>query len=602
MKHFSTTPPGPGRHLLTRLRPYLAALLLLLAAPLVRAQAPAWQTAVGVGGATDRSGVFATAADASGNVYVAGGFYGSITLGNATLVSAGLRDLFVAKWSPTTNAFLWAQRAGGPGDDYVNSVALSGSSVYLAGVFGSSQLQLGSTTLTNVNALPSGINFDGYVAKLTDAGTGGTFVWAQGFGGTGTDYGNAIALNGGNVYVAGIFASPTLNFGTAVTLTNASTGTSTVTTTDVYLAKFTDAGSTGGFVWAERLGSTGGEFCAALAFGNGSLYLGGSFNSPAVTLGGTTLSNASNNTGTSGTEDVFVARLTDLGSAPAYEWAQRGGGPGPDQALRIAVVPGSVYIAGRITSSASGITTNFGPVVVPISGITDGYVAKLSDTGTAGTFVWAQGFGGPSGDYAYALAVRGRSVYVGGVFQLTASFGPNIVTSRGLTDVFVTRLVDAGPTAQVAWVQPAGGTGTDDLFSLLLVDNRIYAGGDVTPPATFGSLSLAAPVGVGSVAYLASITDPVGLATTPAGPLAGTSLYPNPAHATATVQLPPVPGATCATLTITDALGRVARTATVALPAAGLRHELDLTGLPAGLYAVRVAAGDRSATHRLMVE
>lgn len=89
---------------------------------------------------------------------------------------------------------------------------------------------------------------------------------------------------------------------------------------------------------------------------------------------------------------------------------------------------------------------------------------------------------------------------------------------------------------------------------------------------------------------------------TPAGPLADSSLAPNPAHATATVQMPAVPGASAATLTLRDALGRAVRAATVALPATGPRHTLDLAGLPAGLYALQVQVGAARATHRLVVE
>jgi len=95
------------------------------------------------------------------------------------------------------------------------------------------------------------------------------------------------------------------------------------------------------------------------------------------------------------------------------------------------------------------------------------------------------------------------------------------------------------------------------------------------------------------------------LATKPAtGSLASSHLYPNPAHATATatVQLPAVPGASVARLTLCDTLGRAVRTTTVVLPAASQHHELNLAGLPAGLYALQVQAGEARAIHRLVVE
>lgn len=89
------------------------------------------------------------------------------------------------------------------------------------------------------------------------------------------------------------------------------------------------------------------------------------------------------------------------------------------------------------------------------------------------------------------------------------------------------------------------------------------------------------------------------LAAAPATPAMELTVAPNPAHGRATVQLPAVPGIPTATLAILDALGRTVRTQTAATNA---KTDLDLTGLPAGLYAVRVQAGGSSATQRLVVE
>ena len=82
-------------------------------------QAPAWQNALdtpGVltnGGTGSGSYVSATAADASGNVYVAGLFFGRLTLGNLALPSSSTGfplDGFVAKWVPANNSFAWVTR------------------------------------------------------------------------------------------------------------------------------------------------------------------------------------------------------------------------------------------------------------------------------------------------------------------------------------------------------------------------------------------------------------------------------------------------------------------------------------------------------------
>lgn len=72
-----------------------------------------WQqlVAFATGGAS-RS--LATAADAAGNVFVTGYFYGQVLFGNTLLSSRGYSDIFVAKYVPATNTWAWALSAGAP--------------------------------------------------------------------------------------------------------------------------------------------------------------------------------------------------------------------------------------------------------------------------------------------------------------------------------------------------------------------------------------------------------------------------------------------------------------------------------------------------------
>ena len=213
-----------------------------------RAQAPAWQSARAVAAAsaaagTNYSDVTATAVDAAGNVYLAGNFRNNVVLGSTPLSSVGSDDVFVAKFNLASNQFVWAQRAGGAGLDKATALVVSGTSVYVAGYFNGPTAGFGTTTLTTVggndvfvakltdagptssfvwaqrgggtggdiatalavsgtsvyvagsfnsttavfgaaltNANPS--TDDLFVAKLTDAGPTGSFMWAQRGGGT----------------------------------------------------------------------------------------------------------------------------------------------------------------------------------------------------------------------------------------------------------------------------------------------------------------------------------------------------------------------------------------------------------------------------------
>ena len=92
--------------------------------------------------------VNATAADANGNVYIAGSFSGTAIFGAVTLLSTNSYDnMFVAKWHPATG-FAWAQQVGGSGSSHSTGLVFSNSSVYVA-VFFADTVSFGSTKLTN---------------------------------------------------------------------------------------------------------------------------------------------------------------------------------------------------------------------------------------------------------------------------------------------------------------------------------------------------------------------------------------------------------------------------------------------------------------------
>ena len=417
-----------ARGLTAARRPPAAVVCLLLALLLfafrlpVAAQAPVWQSARAVAAATAAtsttfSQVTATAVDAAGNVYLAGYFRNAVVLGGSTLTSSGSNDVFVAKFNPVSNQFVWAQRAGGTGDSKATALAVNGTSVYVVGGFNSTLADFGPATLTN-----SGSDASVFVAKLTDTGNTGSFVWAQRASGTLRSFASAVAVSGTSVYVAGHFDSPAMSFG-PVTLTKGAN--SDPAAYNVFVAKLTDAGSTGSFAWAQQASGTG--------YG---------FDQPTVLA-------------TSGT---------------------------------------AVYVAGIITSA----TVGFGPTTLTKAGpagIPDGFVAKLTDAGSTGSFVWAQRVGGTGDDYVYALAISGTSVHIAGYFDSST--------------------------------------------------------------AGFGSIILPNPAPGYPVGFLASFTDNILTATTAASPREAAHLYPNPARHTATLHLPT--GTAPAPLTLTNAQGRAVR-------------------------------------------
>ncbi|MBF9220108.1 hypothetical protein [Hymenobacter ruricola] len=143
MVNFSTLPPA------ALLRTLVALFLLALSLPAAAQAPPAWQSARAVATATaaaanNYSVVTATAVDAAGNVYLAGKFRNTVVLGSTMLTSLGDNDVFVAKFSPVSNQFVWAQQAGGTGYDAATALAVNKTSVYVTGSFSGSTASFGT--------------------------------------------------------------------------------------------------------------------------------------------------------------------------------------------------------------------------------------------------------------------------------------------------------------------------------------------------------------------------------------------------------------------------------------------------------------------------
>lgn len=545
--------------------------------------------ALAVGGEFSR--ITATATDTSGNLYLAGTFYRQITFGSTTLIAFGTTPTvgafgtFLAKWNTATQRYTWAQSIG-QGGVAITGVAVSGSSIYATGLF-SYTVQFGSITLTNNNQAPSGPTAtptsDAFVAKMTDTGVTAAFMWAQQVSGAGEDSPTAIAVNGNNVYITGFFGyqrgygsshTPT-RFGN-ITLPNAGD-------INVFIARLTDAGGSGTFIWAQSGGGTFEDYATAIAVKGASIYVTGYCGSPAFAMDGFTLTNNSNS------KSAFIIKLTDTGNAAAADWLQQGAESSSAQA--IAVNGSSIYITGN---SGTGI---FGTIPFDSSKGTI-FIAKLADAGGSAHFSWVQSagyaFGGQRGN---ALVVDGSAIYVGGIYR-GGSFGTTTLPTTGGADVFIAKLVDVGAGGDFSWAQRAGSTFEDEVTSLALVGTSLYVAGRVGNTGNFGPYAIGNASGSAN-AYLAWSNISTVTATTSPLATANINLYPCPAHDRATVQLPPIPGVATATLTVLDALGRTLRTQTAATNA---KAELNLTGLPAGVYAVRVQAGQQVATQRLVVE
>jgi len=144
------------------------------------------------------------AVDSSGNVLLAGYFFGTMTIGNISLISAGASDVFVAKLDSSGN-YAWSNHFGDSDTQRAVAVALDASgNAAVLGIFRGT-VDFGNGPLTAV-----GMGGDVFLVKLS---SGGTTLWSKAFTSTEGMSGDAVTFDAdGNVILAGTF-SGTTNFG-----------------------------------------------------------------------------------------------------------------------------------------------------------------------------------------------------------------------------------------------------------------------------------------------------------------------------------------------------------------------------------------------------
>lgn len=365
-----------------------------------------------------------------GSAVVAGTFEDTAAPGvsgtGITLTSAGDADTFVARYT-AAGAISWAFRAGGPGYDNANGVAVdaAGNAVMVGnfdgaasfdGRGGSAQLTAageadaflarytsvgtlintnsaggaGYDSATDVSLLPDGSavmvgmftgratfgragtaitvdsagSIDAFVARYA---ANGNPVWAVGEGGAGVDLARSVSVGGEDIYVAGEF-SATAEFGSGALAIDLDADA----LSDGFLAAYT---ASGGVRWVENISGGGRERATDVAVGaDGSVIVGGVFSEP-ILLGDAPVAGEGMQVTvvSRGGDDAIVARYSSGGM---LRWAQSSGGPGNDDVTGVsAVLDGTVLIAGNFRNTA-WFSTGGTDVSLTSVGDVDGFVLQ----------------------------------------------------------------------------------------------------------------------------------------------------------------------------------------------------------------------------------
>jgi beta propeller repeat protein len=382
------------------------------------------------------------AVDSSGNVYLtgetdsddfpttSGAFQESFPCTNPSLPYSA----FVTKINPSGTTLSYSTYLGGSSWSIGYGIAVDKSGhAYVTGATASGVTDF-PTTPGAFQEHSQG-NWDAFVTKLNDLGTG--LSYSTYLGGQDWDYGYGIALDtSGNAYVTGATASTTTT-GFPITpgayLESYQGGPA-----DVFVAKINASGSD--LDYLTYLGGTAGEYGYGTAVdGSGNAYVTGwtlSENFP--------VTNNAFQKSLAGSADAFVAEISASGDVLLYSTylgGAEGGGLG-DVGRGIAVdTSGNAYIVGETNSLNFPTTVDAFQRDGGYSG--DAFFTKISATGN---LVYSTYLGGVDTDAGYGIAIDGsRNVYlVGGTYSADFPTTANAIqgNNAGGLDAFVTKFLE----------------------------------------------------------------------------------------------------------------------------------------------------------------
>ncbi len=389
------------------------------------------------------------AVDASGNVIMIGTFYGTMDFGGGPLTSVGgSYDVFLAKFDAAGN-HLWSKRYGDANDDLGGGVATDGSgNIFVIGDFWGT-IDFGGGAIT------SGGYFDVFVARLDPDGN---HVWSRGFGDTTLQEGRGIAVDGSDHVVVTGFFHGSMDFGGGP-LTSAGSA-------DIFVARFDASGN---HLWSQNYGDENEQYGLAVATDASNNMVVTGYYWGGVDFGGGVLTSA-------GLDDIYVVSLDPTGN---HNWSRRFGDAAAQFGRSVAIDgSGNVVVTGEFSGTA-----DFGGGVLTSAGAEDIYIAAFD---AAGNHIQSQRFGDAGSQYGSAVAIDGSGEVVAtGHFASTVDLGGGVLTSAGADDIFVakfsqlvTGVGDHGPPAMgsIAQNYPNPFSGSTDIAFELESEARVRIG------------------------------------------------------------------------------------------------------------------------------
>jgi hypothetical protein len=383
---------------------------------------------------------------------VVGLFEGTMVFpGGASIASAGEEDAYVALIATNTSTtdttapsgVLWGRTLGGEYNlDTANGVGFGSSNeVYVGGYFrGTVDINWGVGSADNRTV--TGWE-DSYLTKFA---VDGSVEWSKTWGGTSNDRLEALAIDGGDIYVGGYMANTASDYDPGDGTVLIGGGQGGQGGQESWISKFNTSGE---LQWAKTFGNTSADRVNGMAATGGNVYATGyhTGNGGDFDTGAGTIALASSH---------YEPYIIKLNSAGATQWAvtvdtEVGASNGKPAGEGIAVDgSGNVYTAGNYRGTAD-LGSGSGVADFTAYAGTSKDEAFLLKHNSAGTHQWAKVFPSPAGSWAYGLATLGSDVYMSGRFNTWMDFDPSAgeatVRSAGSDDGYVAKYTSAGALA-----------------------------------------------------------------------------------------------------------------------------------------------------------
>lgn len=367
----------------------------------------------------------------------------------------------------------WAQTDFSTFYDYGSAIATDNNgNICVTGTFSGNNTSFGSVVVINSDPQAETQVFTVKYAP------NGNVLWARAGIGDNWQQGQGIATDaGGNVYITGVFRSPSITFDTVTVFNTDPTGEGYA----FFIAKYDPNGN---ILWAKSAGGPAldelgnwmdeGFGIATTSLSGGAVYALGAYGDDTISFGSTTITGG----------DIFLVKYDLNGN---LIWARSSGESYQDYANRIAAdVNGNLYIAGAFVSQS----ISFGSVVLnkidTTSNNSNAFVVKYDPNGNA---IWARSAGANSA----AGCVSTDNTAAGNLY-ITGSYtaGPITFGSTTLYDssaFFITKYDSSG---NALWAEATQFTGSlTGIVSNPSGNGNFWITGNFeSPSATFGSTTL----------------------------------------------------------------------------------------------------------------